>query len=466
MATRADVEEGVKAALQSKPKMVSYPDYDTSQDFTGWLSGFAARVRLAHGFKLDEGKKVEDEIVRSIAGKLKVGTALNAYDRLEDADKKSYTSLVQKLTEEFVDPHEKRKFNECHDYNKRKKDQSLKDFMQGIIEDMNRYSCLPSEILTAVPAAGNVAATTKMIPNPEKEKQGVRRFRAGMRDQHGKKDKEMVRHLRYNLVEDAELTWKNAIKIASRWELSVSDSSASEKGEESSSDDDARVTEVKAKGKKVKSICTSGTISALHDQVHENQMKIAKIETAQERLATSVNEMKTSTDSSLKELHVKLDASLAQPKAGNQQPQFRPQQSYQQPYQQPYQPRPQAANQQQRGQQQGGQQQRGGFRGRPRQFTWSAQTQQQRQGNYGYDRRTPAAFTPAANSNQAPSKPATTAASVDVEEEEETLVGAEGGDEEDKVTISVTEFLSLADKAGVQCAEENLTQMVGDLNFI
>ena len=317
MATKADVEEAMKNALKSKPKSVRYPDYDTTQDFTLWLSGFAARVRLAHGFKVDEDKKVEDEIVRSIAGKLKVGSALDAYNRLAADDKKSYSALVQKLEEQFVDPHEKRRFNECHDYNKRKKGQSLKDYMQSIIKDMDRYSDLPKEMLTAVPAVGNAAATTKMIPNPEKEKQGVRRFRAGMRDQHGKKDREMVRHLRYNLVKDEELTWENALEVATLWELSFSDSSSSEKEEEEEeeeeSDDDVQKGEVKSKGKKIKSKCASGTISALHDQVYENQMKIAKIEAAQEELESALNEVKEiqmTQNATLQEIVAKLDACL------------------------------------------------------------------------------------------------------------------------------------------------------------
>ena len=120
MASKAEMEEAVTNAFKNKPKTIHYSDYDTTQDFTLWLSGFAARVRLAHGFKLDEETKVQDEIVRSIEGKLEVGTALDAYDRLTIDEKKSYKLMVQKLTEEFIDPHEKRKFNERHDYNRRK----------------------------------------------------------------------------------------------------------------------------------------------------------------------------------------------------------------------------------------------------------------------------------------------------------------------------------------------------------
>ena len=476
MATKAEMEEALTNALKNKPKTIIFPDYDTSQDFTLWLKGFAARVRLNNGFKLEEETKVQDEIVRSIAGKLKIGTALDAYDRLTPDEKKDYKLLVQKLTEEFIDPHEKRKFNECHDYNKRKKGQTLKDFMQVIIGDMDRYSDLPNEILVAVPGVGNAPATNSSIPNPEKEKQGVRRFRAGMRNSKGKKCKELMAHLRYNLVEDNQLTWKHAIKVASNWEIAYhDDASASEKEKEDSSDDDIQTVEVKTKSKATKSKCNAGVISALHDQVHENQMKIAKIETAQERLATSVNEMKVSTDTSLKEISAKLDANLALgSNMGNQQhQQFQRPQQQQQQQQQSNQSRPQPYTQpynQQAYNQQRNQQQRGGFRGRPRQLTWSAQTQQQRQGNYGYDRKTPTAFpsAPAANLNQSTPKSTTTAAVVDVgeeeEQEQETLLGAEGGDEQ-KVSISLTDFYFLTNKAGLQIPEDDLVQAVDDVNF-
>ena len=232
MASKAEVEEALTNALKNKPKTVHYPDYDTTQDFTSWLKGFAARVRLSNGFKLEEEAKVQEEIIRSIAGKLEVGTALDAYDRLAPEEKEDYKLMVQKLTEEFIDPHEKRKFNERHNYNKRKGGQSLKDFMQDIIRDMNRYTDLPHEILTVVPGVGNAPETTTLTPNPEIEKEGVRRFRAGMRDQHGKKCMEMVRHLRYNLVEEKELTWKHAVKIASNWEMAWSDSRAPKDEEE------------------------------------------------------------------------------------------------------------------------------------------------------------------------------------------------------------------------------------------
>ena len=316
MASKAEMEEAVTNAFKNKPKTIHYSDYDTTQDFTLWLSGFAARVRLAHGFKLDEETKVQDEIVRSIEGKLEVGTALDAYDRLTIDEKKSYKLMVQKLTEEFIDPHEKRKFNERHDYNRRKGGQSLKDFMQDIIRDMNRYTDLPHEILTIVPGVGGAPETTTLTPNPEKEKEGVRRFRAGMRDQHGKKCKEMVRHLRYNLVEEKELTWKHAVKVASNWEMAWSDSSASKDEEEEEQEEEpnngVQVVDVGPEGAPGGLECGSDVISALQAQIDENRMKIASIEAKQEELETTMNDNFAGTNNALQEIMVKLDACLAQ----------------------------------------------------------------------------------------------------------------------------------------------------------
>ena len=106
------VEDAMTNALGRQPKHISYPDYKTSEDFSLWLSGYVAKIRNAHGFKVTEDDKVRAEVLRSISGKLSVGSALDAYDRLEDADKANYDRLITKLTEEFVDPAEKRLFNE------------------------------------------------------------------------------------------------------------------------------------------------------------------------------------------------------------------------------------------------------------------------------------------------------------------------------------------------------------------
>ena len=199
----------LEAALQLQPKYIDYPDYKTSRDFPRWLSGYRARVRAAFGFKRDEDDKVDEEVRIAISSKLSVGNALDAYDRLDDGDKADYVRLVEKLTKEFIDPYACRKFNEDLKFNKRKKNQTVKEFSQQIKNDMKLYSNLSPTITTA---AGE-------IPNPEWEKQEVVRFRKGMRDIRGKKDSDLRDHLEYHLMEDSDLNWKNALKIATKYEM-------------------------------------------------------------------------------------------------------------------------------------------------------------------------------------------------------------------------------------------------------
>ena len=144
----------------------------------------------------------------------------------------------------------------------------------------------------------------------------MRRFRAGMRDAKGKKCKELIAHLRYNLVEDNQLTWKHAIKVASNWEMAFSDSSVSnnEKEEEQEEPNDGvEVVEVGSNGEEPDGLdCGSDVISALQAQIYENQMKIASIEAKQEELETTMKDNFAGIDNALQEIMVKLDACLAQ----------------------------------------------------------------------------------------------------------------------------------------------------------
>ena len=182
----AAISAAAAAAVAKQPRQVVYPEYKPEDDFTLWLTGYVARIRTTYGFKLDETAKVQEEVVRSISGKLSVGSALNAYNRLKDDDKNNYANLVERLTEEFTDPRAKKRFNACMHYNTRKKGQSLKDYMQAIIKDMDRYSYTPANVVSV---AGGI------IPNPERETQGVRRFIEGIRNERGKADEEFKRHL-------------------------------------------------------------------------------------------------------------------------------------------------------------------------------------------------------------------------------------------------------------------------------
>ena len=494
MATPAELQTAVSGALAGQPRNVSYPDYKTTDDFPRWLSGYEAKIRTAYKLKYNDRAGVQTEVIDQLAGKLSVGTALDAYTRLPDADKADYTRLITKLTSEFVDPIEARNFNENLEYNKRKKGQTLKDFEQAIKKDMARYSTLPAKVMNA---AGDA-----LVENPEREIQGIRRFRMGIRNRHGKKDSTMKRQLLYNLIKLKEQTWENAMDIASRWELAdYEEGAAKEKKKESSSssssssssDDEDCVEAVEAtkpkkssktskkgkgKGKAEKNIIAAleqtPFIATLSDKVQENQVKIKQMETSQERMSTQLKEVKESVDvnnSSLQNIEAKLDAGFAQT-GRNYQPNFSFQQQNR-PQQQQFRPQQQQYRQQQ---QYGQNNQRGGgstFRGQPRNYTWSANTQQQRQGNYGLQRRTPTNYTPQVqtqpNAQTKQTTPAVTGAvSKPVASMEDEELSAEplcATEEEDTVTLNINEFMALSQQAGYDPDEIDLGAAVDQLNF-
>ena len=207
MAEAAGLEAAFIRALA--PSTIIYPDYEMSENFQTWLSGLEARVRDAFRFSLDDKNELEEEMCQCIPARLSVGEALNAYHRLTSAEAGSYNLLVSRLTEEFTDKHEQRLFREKLGYNKRKKGQKLKEFAQEIKNDMSRYSGLSDKI----------TINGAEIANPEKVREGIRRFRTSMRNKEGRKDKDLTRHLLFHLMEDADLTWENAIMVASRWEM-------------------------------------------------------------------------------------------------------------------------------------------------------------------------------------------------------------------------------------------------------
>ena len=294
--------------LARQTKYVPYPDYKTTDDFTSWLKGYVVRVRNAHGFKMEEREELRREIVRSIPGKLSVGTALDAYERLSAADKRDYVRLVTRLTEEFTDPREKKKFNDNMSYNKRKKGQTVKEYMQEIKNDMKRYSDLPP---TTYQANGSTVA------NPEREKQGVRRFIKGIRDEEGKRDSEFKKNLRKDLYKESSLTWEKAMDAAMKYEAATDSEEEETSDDESDSDSDAEAVKPKKDKKK-----SRNTVAALADQVHENQMRLTRLETAQERMATTQDQFASAldaNDATLQEILDKLDLTLAHLGEGNQQ---------------------------------------------------------------------------------------------------------------------------------------------------
>ena len=160
---------------------------------------------------------------------------------------------------------------------------------------------------------------------PEIERQGVVRFRHGMRNEKGKKDSDLSDHLNYHLMEDTELTWKNAIEVTSRWEMAKNRRKKSKKAESSSnssdsSDDEVESVEVKKKSSKSKKNKEEEGkaekddnlkyFAAVADQVHENQMKIKGLETGQTRLETGQTQLiaaQTTAATALSNLQAKLD---------------------------------------------------------------------------------------------------------------------------------------------------------------
>ena len=281
---------------------VVYPDYEPTQDFPCWITGYFAKVRDVHGFKLEEEEKVKEEVVHSIAGKLTVGSALDAYSRLTAAERNNYDMMVARLTDEFTDPSERLNFRRKSDFNKRKKGQKLHDFIEEIKWDVTRYSGLQNKITQ------DDGTETE---NPEKEREGVRRFKAGLRMKNGKKSAAFRQHIDYHLQEDSELTWDNAFKVASRWEMAykeeedgVRKTADTTEGETGASGDVPQATKSKKEVGDVES--ETAAILALSDQVEENRSKIGEIALVQETIVERLDTI----NANMQIMMAKLDASL------------------------------------------------------------------------------------------------------------------------------------------------------------
>ena len=295
----------IEAVMANALRRISYPDFKASEDFPLWLNGYREKVRLAFGFNQNQQDEVNAEVLKSISGKLMSGTALDTYNRLPQATKDNYDLLIDTLTSEFLDPQEKDRFNENFGYNKSRKGQSLKDFMQEIIKDRNRYSGMPEY----------VTVNDARVKNATKIKDGIRRFRKGIRNRKGQKDRGQQEHMRYNLHKDEDLTWENALEVACRWEAAhdVASSSSSSSGD-GSSDDEMEAVESRKKDRKKKKVkgkkkCViaaaveeSATIASLADKVETNAREIKEVKSEQECLAANVKSWKEEISSTLNEI--------------------------------------------------------------------------------------------------------------------------------------------------------------------
>ena len=402
-------------AFRRQARNVEYPDYKPKEDFSLWLAGYQAKVRNAFGYSAAEIADLKAEIVRSLPGKLQAGTALDTYERLSDATKVSYELLTEALSREFVDPQEKARFLEDFAYNKRKKGQSLKEFMQEIVKDQNRYSGMRDTIGTG-PAA---------VPNTEKIKDGIRRFKKGIRNKKGKVDKDQSRHLRYNLLGDDDLNWKNALEVASRWEAANDfDGDSSDSSSSSDSEDSVDAVECDKKKKKsskstkkdkksavvINSVEESGYVATLADKVETNARDIKGVKSEQERLTANVTSWKNENSETLNQI-----LSTVQTIQTNQ---GQPQRQFGNGYGN--------RNFQYRNSQ------------RPNTYTWKGRYGQNQQTNFRYNRSSPQNFrggktsatatTPAAASSTALAPAQTVAAAIEEMDPAAQLLGAEGGE--------------------------------------
>ena len=431
-------------------RKIVYPDYDPKEDFPLWLQGWWEKVRMACGLAPDKVAEVNAEIVKFIPAKFKSGTALNTYNSLATATKNDYNRLVKALTDEFLDPQEKDRFNENLSYNVRAKGQSIKEFMQDIQRDQNRYSDIPEYVL----AAGGGQAK-----NPTRVKDGIKRFKNGLRDRSGNKDRDQRNHMRYNLHQESDLTWENALMVARRWEA------AHDHNDSGSGSDDEDVDAVECSGGRSKSRrssknaekptiistvetevhtpATTGaklTIATLAEEVRTNARDIKGLKSEQEKVAANMTALMQRGE----KRDAKLDLLVEDMNARKQQQQY---------------------NQQRRFQQNSGNYQR------PANYTWKGFANQNRQTGFGFNRSTPTQFPrqPQGNSTAtvtaAAAAPQAAAPVASMEEVDSAAQALDDCEEEPGIHMSYSRFLDLHQRANPGMAEEDIIASLQELNF-
>jgi len=296
-------------AFRRQARNIQYADFKTTEDFSIWLAGYREKIRNAFGLNREQDDQVDAEVLRSISGKLHSGTALDTYNRLPAAIKGNYAQLVERLTAEFIDPQEQQRFLEDYSYDKRQKGQSLKDFMQQIIKNQNKYAGMNDEI----------GVGADRVKNVTKIHDGIRRFKKGIRNRQGKKDKNQIRHLQYNLLKNDDLTWENALEVASRWEA-ANDFGRGESSSSSSSESDnpheavetEKEKEKRKKSKKdkksdaktviINAIEESTVLATLADRVKTNERDIKGVKSEQEKLSANIKSWRDENAATLEEI--------------------------------------------------------------------------------------------------------------------------------------------------------------------
>ena len=434
-------------AFRRQAKNVQYADYKPKEDFPLWLAGYKEKVKSAYGYTAAQENDLKTEVARSISGKLQSGPALDAYQRLTQATKDDYDLLTKALTKEFIDPQVRNRFLDNLDFNKRKKDQTLKEFIQEIKRDQDRYSGMAETVMDG----------GRAVPNPDKMKDGIRRFKKGIRDRNGKVDKDQARHLRYNIMDDTDYSWENALMVASRWEEANHGDTALSSSSSSSSSEDEPLEAVECSkkkkgkvGKKEKVVINAldvGThVATLAEKVETNARDIKGVKSEQERLNANITSWKSETTEALNQMPAKLVAAMNQQgTSGN---------SYNRGYQN--------RNPQ-----------------RPNSYVWKGRFGQNQQSGFRFNRNSPQNFkgtTPTTTASTTPTSAATAAATAAaaaaaastaaaaLEEVDPAaqLLGAEGGD---SVVVPMDQFLELSSRAGLDIDDEDFIAALSHLNF-
>ena len=137
------------------------------------------------------------------------------------------------------------------------------------------------------------------VPNFEKVRDGISRFKNGIRTRDGKKDKDQIRHLRYNLQDDDDMTWKNALMVAERWEAANELVSSNEEKSETSDDEPIGAIATKRKSKKASSENASLSLASLSLQVEANSKDIRDMKRNQEQFNSNLESWKEEMQSTL-----------------------------------------------------------------------------------------------------------------------------------------------------------------------
>ena len=97
-----------------------------------------------------------------------------------------------------------------------------------------------------------------------------------MRTNKGKKDKESNRFLCPCLIQGSDLTWDNALELATRWENAYSENESVQSAGSDAED--------------------GGAVAALSDQIQDNQQRITNLEIAQEQMEGDIQGLKASQE--------------------------------------------------------------------------------------------------------------------------------------------------------------------------